>query len=135
MSNKQKTPRAGKPVKKKDMKDMNIKNITILESAHGNIRELRKYKNNKYGAFFHNGQFRWVSIISDKKTSKVTSNCKKKGCDCGCGKGTCTCKKKKGKCGCGKGICACNMTGGGTKSIDLKTAVKLLRNYYSQKYN
>jgi len=130
MSNKLKKTRTGKLIKKKDMKRMDIKNILILETAHGDIKELRKYKNNRYGAFFHNGQFRWVSIISDKKNSKVI--CKKK-CNCGCAKGMCNCKQK--TCGCAKGKCACNMTGGGTKSIDLKTAVKLLRNYYSQKYN
>ena len=96
MPNKQKTDREGVIVN--DIKEMNIKNIGDLESKHGEITEVRKYKNNRFGAFFTDGQFRWISL-SDKK--KSTKN---------------------------------NMKGGSTKSIDLKTAVKLLRNYYSQKY-
>ena len=71
------------------------------------------------GAFFGNGQFRWVSISNKKTTTKCTCNCKTEKCNCGCP----------------KGICNCNMKGGGGKPINLKTAVNLLRNYYSQKYD
>uniref|UniRef100_A0A6C0B5N2 Uncharacterized protein n=1 Tax=viral metagenome TaxID=1070528 RepID=A0A6C0B5N2_9ZZZZ len=96
MPYKQKADRNGVIVK--DGKDMNIKNINDLESKHGEITEIRKYKNNRFGAFFTDGQFRWISFSDKKKSPKN------------------------------------NMKGGSGKSIDLKTAVKLLRNYYSQKY-
>lgn len=113
MPKKQKSVKKGVAVKQ----NLQIKNIKELIKKNGEIQELRKYENGRYGAFFENGQFRWVSIDNSKTT-----------------KCPCNCKTKKCKCGCVKGLCKCNMKGGG-KTIDLQTAVKLLRNYYSEKYN
>ena len=128
MTDKGKISRKGSLTKQK----LNINNKQDLEKKHGKIDEVRKYKNDRYGAFFADGQFRWVSILNKESTTKKQCNCKAKNCKCA--KGVCNCKAKNCKCGCAKGICSCNMKGGG-KSIDLKTAVNLLRNYYSQKYN
>ena len=118
MNSKNKSPKKGSVINS----SKKIKNLKELEKKHGKLCEMRQYKNGRYGAFFKDGQFRWVGV-NEKKTKKLKKSPKKSP------------RKSRKKCICGSSNCNCNMTGGTNKAIDLKTAVKLLRNYYAEKYN
>ena len=121
MHKKNKNTKKGMIVKKYTKEK--IYNIKGLEKANGKLQEVRNY-NGKFGGFFNNGQFRWIRFEKKVKSPKKIS------CPCKCNTTNC-------KCRCPNNTCICNIKGGavGKKSIDLKKAVKLLRNYYSEKYN
>ena len=140
--------RKGVLIKKK----IQIQNSEKLEKKYGKIQEIRKYANGRLGVFLKDGQFRFVKEKETDPTLKkspkksITNKCKcsTKKCKCGCNKGKCKCSTKKCKCGCNKGKCKCStkkckkklpMKGGRSRQpIALKTAIHLLRDYYTKRY-
>ena len=114
----------------KKVKNARIKNKVVLEKKHGKVCEVKEYKNGRYGAFFKDGQFRWVGLENKKRSPKKSPKNSPKKSPKKRSK-----KKKRCDCKCDNTKCNCNMTGGGNKPIDLKTAVKLLKSYYADKYN
>lgn len=117
-------------------KKIKIKNSEKLEKKYGKIQEIRKYDNGRLGVFLKDGQFRFVKEELDSKVLKkspkksITKKCKcsTKKCKCGCSRGKCKCSTKK----CKKNL---SMKGGGSRTpIPLKTAINLLRDYYTKRY-
>ena len=124
--------RKGVLIKKK----IQIQNSEKLEKKYGKIQEIRKYTNGRLGVFLKDGQFRFVKEkVTDptlKKSPKksITNKCKcsTKKCKCGCSRGKCKCSTKK----CKKKL---PMKGGSSRQpIALKTAIHLLRDYYTKRY-
>ena len=85
-----------------------IKNKSLLESTNGKIITIKKYPNDRYGGIFENGQFRW--LVYDK-TDVITDDHSKL-----------------------QESCKNSIDEGGV-SVDLKTAVNLLRKYYFEEEN
>ena len=124
--------RKGVLIKKK----IQIQNSEKLEKKYGKIQEIRKYANGRLGVFLKDGQFRFVKEKETDPTLKkspkksITNKCKcsTKKCKCGCNKGKCKCSTKK----CKKKL---PMKGGRSRQpIALKTAIHLLRDYYTKRY-
>ena len=122
--------RKGELIKKK----IKVKNSNKLEEKHGKIVEMRRYQGGRLGVFFKDGQFRFAT--EEKNITKKSKRSPKKKNKKSLKKKNCKCSTKKCKCNCTKGVCSCNMKGGGGRSpIDLATAVKLLKEYYTTRYD
>ena len=99
------------------------------QSLLGKLIEVREYNNGSIGAFYSNGQHRFISGASRNKNKVIDKNSRKykvseprwtnRPSDSNI-------KKK---------LRQKNQSGGNSKPVSLKTAVKLLREYYSEKYN
>jgi len=92
--------------------------LNKLKQKHGDITELREYSNGRVGAFFEDKQFRFVGLKTKKnrKVFKASPNSKKSP------------RNKKRKSPKKKKKIPKNHIGGG--AIELKQAVKLLREHY-----
>tara|TARA_B110000211_G_C14059489_1_gene544867 strand:+ start:415 stop:723 length:309 start_codon:yes stop_codon:yes gene_type:complete len=83
---------------------INIKNQPVMESTHGKIISIKKYANGKYGGVFEDGQFRWVGIETQLQPDNQSPSLPMSPAN-------------------GSSV-------EGEDSVDLKTAVDLMRKYY-----
>ena len=88
---------------------INIKNKPTMESTHGKIISIKKYANGKYGGVFEDGQFRWVGIETQIQSDNQSSSLPLSPAN-------------------GPSV-------EGKDSVDLKTAVDLMRKYYFDESN